>query len=98
MKSLIKNISLLLLIAIVFSSCSESRRNVSEQLNQLNEKAEEFNSAVDNGLRKVESLDSAVRSGADRIEKYDSLIKNSASQLDSVANQKVEAFKELTTY
>ena len=98
MKQLIKYSSILLITTIFLVSCSESRKRATEKLNELNQQAEELNSAVDDGLKKIESFDSVVRTGAGQIKEYDSLIKRNSSKIDSIAKKKTKAWEELTTY
>lgn len=98
MKNLIKYATVSVILMIFLASCNESRKRATDKLNELSEQAEEFNTQVDDGLRKIELLDSAVRSGAKQIKKYDSLVKESSSKIDSMAKEKAEAWEELTTY
>ena len=98
MKQLIKYSLILLITGFFLTSCSESRKNATEKLNEWNEQAEELNTAVDDGLKKVESLDSVVRSKTGKIREYDSLIKRSTSRIDSIAKEKAGAWEELTTF
>ena len=98
MKKLIKYSPILLLTMGFLASCSESRNRATEKLNELNQQAEELNTAVDDGLKKIESFDSVVRTGAERIKEYDSLIKRNSSKIDSFAKEKTKAWEELTTY
>lgn len=98
MKQLLKNSFILIITAGFLASCSESRKQATEKLNELNERAAELNSAVDDGFKTIESFDSVVKSGADQIKEYDSLIKSSTSKIDSMAREKAEAWEELTTF
>lgn len=98
MKKLFKNSFIIFFSIGLLVSCSESRKKATEKLNELNEKTEELNSALDDGFKKIESLDSVVRSGAEQIKEYDSLITKSTSKIDSIAKEKAKAWEELTTF
>ena len=91
--------SFVFIIAVGFlTSCNETRKRATDKPNELNQQAEDLNSAVDEGLKKVESFDSVVRSGSDQLKEYDSLVKKSSSKIDSIAKEKAKAWEELTTY
>jgi len=98
MPRLLRYTFLLLITAGIFASCSETRKKASDQLNELNEKKKELNTALDDGLRTMESLDSVIRSGADQLREYDTIIKNSTSRIDSIAAEKKKAWKDLTSF
>lgn len=98
MKVILAKTALLLFTAGFLVSCEESRQKATEKLNELNQKTEELNTVLDDGLQKIESLDSVVRSGADQIKEYDSLVTRSTSRLDSIAKEKAKAWEELTTF
>ena len=98
MKAILRKTALLLFTAGLLASCEESRQKATEQLNELNQKTEELNTVLDDGLQKIGSLDSVVRSGAEQIKEYDSLVTRSTSRLDSIAKEKAKAWEELTTF
>ena len=98
MKNSLKLNILVFVAACFLVSCEESRQRATEKLNELNEKTEELNTVLDDGLQKIESLDSVVRSGAEQIKEYDSLVTRSTSKLDSIAKEKAKAWEELTTF
>lgn len=87
-----------ILAAGTLTSCSETRKRATDQLDQFNREAENLNSAVDEGFKKIETIDSVVRTGSERIKEYDSLVKNGSSKIDSIAKKKAEAWKELTEF
>ena len=98
MKNIFKPFLLLFVTAGFLVSCEESRQRATEKLNELNQKTEELNSVLDDGLQKIESLDSVVRSGAEQIKEYESLVTKSTSKIDSIAREKAKAWEELTTF
>ena len=98
MKSLYRYSFIFLFGIGLLAACSETRKRATDKLNELNQQAEELNSAVDDGFKKVESLDSVVRSGSEQLKQYDSLIKKNSSKIDSIAKEKAKAWEELTTY
>ena len=98
MKNILKPFLLLFVTAGFVASCEEHRQRATEKLDELNQKTEELNSAIDSGLQKMESLDSVVRTGAEQIKEYDSLVTRSTSKIDSIAKEKAKAWEELTTF
>ena len=98
MKQIIKCSIILLLTAGLYTSCSETRKRATDELNQLNKEAEDLNTRVDDGLKELESLDSVVRTETNRIKKYDSLVKKGSSKIDSIAKEKAKAWEDLTRF
>ena len=98
MKSIFRKSFFILLPLIFLVSCSETRKKATEHLDDLNQKTEELNSAVDEGFKKLESLDSVVQEGTRQIRKVDSLVTKSTSKVDSIAKEKAKAWEELTTF
>lgn len=98
MKNILRHSFILLFSIIFLVSCEESRKRATDKLNELNERTEELNTAIDNGLEKIESIDSVVRKGTEQLREVDSLVTKSTSKLDSIAKEKAKAWEELTTF
>lgn len=82
---------LLLLAAIgLFTGCQEMNSRVEDQLNSINQHAEDLDSAVNRGLDRVERLDSTITSKTKKIKDLDSLVRKTTTRIDSIVNRNTE--------
>ncbi|HET8839427.1 MAG TPA: hypothetical protein VFM82_10590 [Flavobacteriaceae bacterium] len=95
MKSILKGTVFIFAIGLFFS-CAESRKKASEKLNEMNEKADQLNNALEEGLKKIDVLDSVISAETEQIKEFDSLIEKSSTKIDSIAKQKMESWKNIT--
>lgn len=92
---LVSKYVIILLATSLFVSCSESRKKAKEKLKELNEQAEQLNSVLDEGIKKIEALDSVIGAEAEQLKEIDSLIEKTSANIDSIATEKVEAWKNI---
>ena len=78
---------LILLTTIFFTGCEEMNSRVEDQLNNINEHAEELDSAVNRGLDKVESLDSTIDAKSKKIRDLDSMVRKTGTRIDSIVTR-----------
>lgn len=95
MKQILKYTILVFVIG-VFLACQESRERATQKLNALNDQIEQVNTTLNDGIKKIESLDSIIGAETKQIEEIDSLLKNTSTKIDSIATEKMEAWKNIT--
>lgn len=61
-----------------------------EQLDNLNERTEELDSAVNRGLDRVENLDSTINAKTKKIKNLDSLVRKTTSRIDSIVTKNTD--------
>lgn len=81
---------LLLVASLFFTGCKEMDSRVNEQLDNINKRAEELDSAVNRGLDKVENLDSTITAKSKRIKNLDSIVRKTGNRIDSLVNDRTE--------
>lgn len=96
MKLLSKYTIILMLAIGLLASCSESRKRATEKLNELSNKADQLNATMDEGIDKIMVLDSVINSEAKQIKEFDSIVDKASSKIDSVANGKIDSWKNIT--
>lgn len=83
-------ILMLFIMTMVFTGCEEMNSRVDEQLNNINQRAEELDSAVSKGLDRVESLDSTITAKSQKIRNLDSITRKTTSRIDSLLTKGAE--------
>ena len=81
---------LILLATTFFTGCEEMNSRVEDQLNNINEHAEELDSAVNRGLDKVERLDSTITAKSEKIRDLDSMVRKTGNRIDSLVSKSSE--------
>lgn len=83
---------LLILLAAtsLFTGCQDMNSRVEDQLNNINQHAEDLDSAVNRGLDRVENLDSTITSKTRKIRDLDSMVRKTTSRIDSIVNKSTE--------
>lgn len=61
-----------------------------EELDNINKRAEELDSAVNKGLDKVEDLDSTISAKTKRIKNLDSIVRKTSTRIDSIVNKSTD--------
>ncbi|HET8810806.1 MAG TPA: hypothetical protein VFM65_11155 [Flavobacteriaceae bacterium] len=92
MKSISKY-AIIFITGILFVSCQESREKARKKLNDLNEQVEQINTKLDSGIKKIETMDSIIGAETKQLKEIDSLIKKTSTKIDSIATEKMEAWK-----
>lgn len=85
-----KNISFVLIVLLFATSltgCQEMNSKMEEQLDSLEKRAEELDSAVNKGLDKVENLDSTITAKSKRIRNLDSIVRKTTTRIDSIVTE-----------
>ena len=81
---------LILSVSAIFTGCQEMNSKVDEQLDRINDRAEELDSAVNQGLDKVEDLDSTISAKTRRLKNLDSVVRKTSIRIDSLVNKSTE--------
>lgn len=84
----LKSFLLILFASALLTGCQEMNSKMEEQLDNLSERAEELDSAVNKGLNKVDELDSIVNARTKRIKNLDSIVRKTTTRIDSLVNEK----------
>lgn len=95
MKHVLKRSLPLLLIIGTLASCADITAEAEERLNQLNKKTEMLDSLVNQEFDKVKALDTLINFESDKVKKLDSLVNKTTTKLDSLAQDKIERFKNI---
>lgn len=85
-----KTLVLLLSVSLLFTGCQEMTSKMDEQLDNINKRAEDLDSAVNRGLDKVENLDSTITAKSKRIKDLDSIVRKTTTRIDSLVNDRAE--------
>lgn len=80
----------LLTASTILTGCQEMNSNVEKQLDNLNKRAEELDSAVNKGLDKVDNLDSTINAKTKRIKNLDSIVRRTTTRIDSIVDKNTE--------
>ena len=83
-------ILVLLFVSGLFTGCQEMNSRVEDQLDNINKRAEELDSAVNRGLDKVEDLDSTISAKTEKIRDLDSIVRKTGTRIDSVVTKSTE--------
>lgn len=83
-------IILILIATGLFTGCQEMNSRVENQLDNINKRAEELDSAVNRGLDKVEDLDSTISAKTEKIRDLDSIVRKTGSRIDSIVTKSTE--------
>ncbi|WP_143544396.1 hypothetical protein [Salinimicrobium sediminis] len=83
-------IILILMATGLFTGCQEMNSRVEDQLDHINKRAEELDSAVNSGLDKVEDLDSTISAKTEKIRDLDSIVRKTGSRIDSIVTKSTE--------
>ncbi|WP_029033218.1 hypothetical protein [Salinimicrobium terrae] len=86
-KQNLKIFFLLLGMSVILTGCQEMSSKMDEQLDNINKRAEELDSAVNRGLDKVENLDSTITAKSKRIKNLDSIVRKTTTRIDSLVNK-----------
>ena len=81
---------LILMATTVFTGCQDMNSRVEDQLDNINKRAEELDSAVNRGLDKVEDLDSTISAKTDKIRDLDSIVRKTGTRIDSIVTKSTE--------
>lgn len=84
------SILVLLVLTGVFTGCQEMNSKMEDQLDNINKRAEELDSAVNRGLDKVENLDSTINAKSKKIRNLDSIVRKTTTRIDSIVNKSTE--------
>ncbi len=76
--------------AVSFSGCQEVNSRVQEQLDSIEQHAEDIDSAVNKGLDKVEDLDSTITAKSRQLKSLDSIVRKTGTRLDSIVTKGAE--------
>lgn len=93
MRKQLKAILPVIMMMVLFISCSEITKKVEDKLNDLTNKANSLDTLINKEIGKVLALDSIVNLESDKVKVLDSLINKSSSKLDSIAREKIKSFK-----
>lgn len=74
-------------ISIAFTSCEDMNSRIDEQLDNINNSAEDIDSAVNRGLDQVENIDSTITAKSKRIKDLDSVVRKTTTRIDSLVNK-----------
>ena len=69
---------------VLLTGCEEVNSKMEKELDNLNQRAEELDSAVNKGLDKVEDLDSTINAKTRKIKNLDSIVRKTTSRIDSI--------------
>jgi hypothetical protein len=93
MRKQLKLILPVIMMMVIFISCSEMTKKVEDKLNDLTNKANSLDTLINKEIDKVLALDSIINLESDKVKVLDSLINKSSSKLDSIAKEKIKSFK-----
>jgi len=93
MRKQLKVILPVIMMMVLFISCSEITKKVEDKLNDLTNKANSLDTIINKEINKVIALDSIINLESDKVKVLDSLINKSSSKLDSIAREKIKSFK-----
>ena len=84
---------MILLLALLSFSC-EYGRQAEQKLSDFNQKADELDKMVNEGIENVTDLDSILPESSKKLKEADSIIKDASATLDSL-NQKVNKVQNI---
>jgi len=93
MRKQVKLILPVIMMMVIFISCSEMTKKVEDKLNDLTNKANSLDTLINKEIDKVLVLDSIINLESDKVKMLDSLINKSSSKIDSIAKEKIKSFK-----
>ena len=93
MRKQLKLILPVIMMMVIFISCSEMTKKVEDKLKDLTNKANSLDTLINKEIDKVIALDSIINLESDKVKMLDSLINKSSSKLDSIAREKINSFK-----
>ena len=84
-----KKTILLLTFSILLTGCEEMNSKMENQLDNINARAVQLDSVVNDGLNKVEKIDSTITSKTRQIKDLDSLVQKTGTRIDSLMNRSI---------